>query len=88
MRAYPLYFLLLVLGGCTARGAPSFTLFGAYFPAWMFCALIGLFAAITARIAFVATGLSNVLPFQLFVCTSIGVMVAAFAWFHWFGQAG
>ena len=67
----------LALGGCATRGAPSYTLFGAYFPAWMFCAGIGLAAAVVARAFFEATGLAYVLPFQLFVCASIGVCAAS-----------
>jgi hypothetical protein len=68
------------------KGAPSFTLFGAYFPAWMFCAAIGILAAIVARAIFVATGLAYILPLQLFVCAAIGVSAALFAELIWFGQ--
>ena len=84
----PLLFLLataLALSSCSAQGAPSFMLFGAYFPAWMFCAAIGLVAAIVARAFFEATGLAYVLPYQLFVCVSIGVCAALAAQFVWFG---
>jgi hypothetical protein len=68
------------LGGCDVRGAPSFVLFGAYFPAWMLLALLAIVAAILARAVFLVTGLARVLPFQLFVCASIGVCAALFAW--------
>jgi YtcA family len=74
------------LGGCAARGAPSFALFGAFFPAWMFCAAIGILASIGARILFVLSGLAGVLPFQLFVCTAIGVCAGLLVWMLWFGQ--
>ena len=74
------------LGGCASHGAPSFVLFGAFFPAWMFCAFIGIFGAIAARGIFVAAGLDSVLPFQLFVCSSVGFVVAALTWLTWFGQ--
>ena len=74
----------LALSGCAVQGAPSFTLFGAYFPAWMFCAAIGLVAAIAARAFFEAVGLAYVLPFQLFVCASIGVCAALAAGLLWF----
>ena len=67
------------LSGCTVRGAPSYTLFGAYFPAWMFCAALGILVAILARVVFVATGLADVLPLQLFVCVSIGLGAALYA---------
>lgn len=76
----------LALSGCEVRGAPSFTLFGAYFPAWMFCAALGILAAIVARAVFVATGLAYVLPFQLFVCASIGLCAALYADLALFGQ--
>jgi len=75
----------LTLSGCAAQGAPSFALFGAYFPSWMFCAAIGLVAAIVARAFFEAAGLAYVLPFQLFVCASIGVCAALLAGLVWFG---
>jgi len=76
----------IVLSGCADRGAPSFALAGAYFPAWMICALFGIIATIGARLGFVISGLATVLPYQLFVCTSIGVCVALLAWLLWFGQ--
>ncbi|HXZ16731.1 MAG TPA: YtcA family lipoprotein [Roseiarcus sp.] len=78
--------IALALGGCEVRGAPSFTLFGAYFPAWMFCAALGIIAAILARAVFVATGLAHVLPLQLFVCASIGLCAALYADLAFFGQ--
>jgi len=74
----------LALSGCAVQGAPSYTLFGAYFPAWMFCAAIGLVAAIVARASFEASGLAHVLPYQLFVCASIGVCASLAAGFLWF----
>ena len=76
----------LAFGDFTVHGAPSFTLFGAYFPAWMFCAALGILVAIVARAVFVATGLAYVLPFQLFVCASIGLSAALYAGLTWFGQ--
>jgi hypothetical protein len=74
------------LGGCRGRGAPSFVILGSYFPGWMFCALIGIVLAIAVRIGFVASGLANVLPYQLFVCAAIGLCGALALWLLWFGQ--
>jgi len=76
--------MALALGGCAVQGAPSYTLFGAYFPAWMFCAAIGLLGAIVARAFFEVSGLAYVLPFQLFVCAAIGVAAGLGAGFFWF----
>ena len=74
--------LLLSLGldGCGRGYAPSFVIAGAYFPAWMLCALIGIAAAITAHIVLVFLHLADVLPFQLFLCSAVGVNCALFAW--------
>jgi hypothetical protein len=85
-RAFLTSLISIVLSGCGERGAPSFALVGAYFPAWMVCALIGIIAAIGARVGFIASGLAGVLPFQLFACASIGVCFALLAWLLWFGQ--
>jgi hypothetical protein len=52
----------------------------------MFCAVIGIVGAIAARGLLVATGLNRVLPYQLFVCSAFGVIIAALAWLLWFGQ--
>lgn len=63
------------LGGCS--GAPSYVLFGAYFPAWMLFSLIGILAAIVVRILLVKTGLAETLPYQLFLCVAAGTIVAS-----------
>jgi YtcA family len=74
------------LGGCSASGAPSFDLFGAFFPAWLLCGVIGIAGAAIARVAFVSSGLSNTLPYQLAVCTAIGVITAVLVWLVAFGR--
>lgn len=73
-------------GGCARIGAPSFSLVGAYFPAWMLCGLLGIAAALVARLVFVASGLATVVPYQLTVCVSIGAFVAMLVWTIWFGR--
>ena len=77
--------LAAALSGCSGHGAPSFVLFGAFFPAWMLCSFIGILGAIAARGFFVAAGLSSVLPYQLFVCASLGLGAAVLTWLIWFG---
>ena len=74
-----------LLGGCGLSGAPSFSLFGAFFPAWLLCAVFGILCAILARVVFIGTGLADVLPFQLLVCTSIGLIFGAVTWLWAFG---
>ena len=85
-RSALLYLATVCLSGCSTGGAPSFDLFGAFFPAWLLCGVIGIAGAGIARVAFVSTGLSNTLPYQLAVCTSIGVSVALLVWLFGFGR--
>lgn len=82
-----LMFLASMLpAGCAQIGAPSFELFGAFFPGWMLFALVGIVAAAVARAVFVATGLATLLPFQLIVCTAVGTITALLAWLVSFGR--
>jgi len=74
------------LGGCSAGGAPDYDLFGAFFPASLLCGGIGIVGAGLARAAFVSSGLSNTLPYQLAVCTAIGVIAAVLVWLVGFGR--
>lgn len=74
------------LSGCAVGGAPSFVIAGSYLPGWMICALIGILAAAAVRVVFVASGLANVLPLQLFVCAGFGLSSGLLAWLMWFGQ--
>ena len=74
--------LLAVLSSSCAE-APSTTVAGAFFPAWLVCALIGALAAVLTRVVFVATGLAQTLPLQLWVCVSAGMLCGAMAWALW-----
>lgn len=75
----------LALAGCTLSGAPSFYLFGAYFPAWLLCGVVGIIVAMGVRIAMVIAGIGGALPFPFFVCSSIGLMAAIGSWLALFG---
>ena len=70
--------------GC--GGAPSLTIAGAYFPAWLLCAVIAVLVAAFIRAVMVATGLANFIPYQLAVCCSAGVIVALILWHFWVGH--
>ena len=75
---------LLVIGlltGCS--GSPSRSILGSYFPSWMICALIGLIAALVARVALKATGLLGELPAPLVVLLSIGCATTFALWLLW-----
>ena len=70
----------LLLAGCALRGAPSFEIFGAYFPLWLLGGVIGLVAALVAHRLFVASGWALIVPLQLSVCLAIGLTVAVLVW--------
>jgi hypothetical protein len=76
----------MTLTGCSEGSAPSFDLFGAFFPAWLFCGVIGVAGAVVARVVFVSTGLANALPYQLAVCTAVGVITSLLVWLVGFGH--
>jgi len=77
-RLLPLGTLAALLSGCA--GAPSFALFGAYFPLWLLSALIGILGAVIAWRVFIATGWAETVRFQLLVNTAIGLMIAEIVW--------
>jgi hypothetical protein len=74
----------MTLSGCAERGAPSFELFGAYFPAWMLVAGIGILVAAGTRVLSLAIGIAPALPFPLAISTSVGVVAAVIVWLLWF----
>lgn len=73
------------LSGCARRSAPTLSLFGAYFPIWILCGIIGVGAGLATRLALVAGGLSEAIPAQLMLCVAVGVIAASLAWL-WLGQ--
>ena len=79
-RAALLVVMSCTLTSCSLAAAPSFELFGAYFPAWMLCALIGIVGAAGTRVALTTPALSGVVPFQFTVCTAVGVIVGLLSW--------
>ena len=60
--------LVVVLTGC-AR-APAFNVLGSYFPAWLFCLLVGVLMTIAARIVFRKYNLGEALspPLLMYSC--------------------
>lgn len=67
-----------LLEGCA--GAPSVSLFGAYFPLWLLSAVIGILGAVVSYRVFVKTGWAEVVRSQLLVNTAIGLMIAEIVW--------
>jgi hypothetical protein len=73
--------LISVMSGCS--GSPSRNILGSYFPSWMVCALVGLAAALGARVALKASGLLGELPAPLVVLLSIGCATTFALWLLW-----
>jgi len=76
----------LGLSGCSLQGAPSYSLFGAFFPAWLLCATIGAVGSIGLRGLVIALGLEDALPFKLLVYVAFAVGVALWLWLSLFGE--
>jgi hypothetical protein len=82
-----LFSTVLLLGqafcfsGC--GGAPSVTIAGAYFPAWLLCALIAVLVAVFVRALMIRMRLADYIPYQLAVCCSAGGIVALIVWHFW-----
>ncbi len=86
MRSLPAAAIGLPLQGCASRGAPSYEIFGAYFPLWLLSGVLGVVGALIAHRVFVATGWAQTVPLQLSVCVAIGLTVAALVWLSGTGQ--
>lgn len=61
-------------------GAPALPFFGAYFPSWLLCAVLGILGAVCVRLAFIRLGIDDALPARLpvYVCVAaaIGFLVS------------
>ena len=78
--------LSLGLGGCALRGAPSYSIFGAFFPAWLLCAVLGIFASILLRTVLIATDFEEAVPFKLMVYLAFAVGSTLWLWLALFGE--
>ena len=62
------------LAGCSS-GAPTIYLAGAYFPAWLLCAIAGVLGAVVVRVILVVLGIDDGIPFRLltYIAIAIGI---------------
>ncbi len=74
------------LGGCSARSAPAAVLFGAYFPDWLIFAILVVLFALATRIAFGIAGRAEAIPFPLFTCLAVGILLAGSIDLLWLGR--
>ena len=64
--------------------APSLVVFGAFFPAWILCALIGVVGAILVRAALVTLKLDEFLPAKLIVYLAFAILIGIGVWRVWY----
>ena len=75
LRAVAVSLAALPLAGCIPAGAPALPLFGAYFPSWLLCALLGILGAVVVRLFFIRAGLDDALPIRLPVYLCIAAAI-------------
>ena len=74
-RLLPVTAPLLPLVGCAPR-PPAFAAAGAFFPAWLACALLGILGAVVIRLLFIRLGLDDALPLRLIVYIALALGIA------------
>jgi hypothetical protein len=65
---------------------PSLNVFGTFFPSWMLCAIIGVFAAVAAFKLFGVVGIRAELKPPLLIYSSVGLTVALLIWLVRYGS--
>jgi hypothetical protein len=65
---------------------PSLNIFGAFFPAWMLCAIIGVLAAITAYELLSSSRFHGDLRPALLLYPSVGLVVTFSLWLLFYGN--
>jgi hypothetical protein len=78
---WSLFGMVVCSTGCS--GAPTVTIAGAYFPAWLLSAVIAVVVAMFIRVLMVRTRLADYIPYQLAVCCSIGAIAGLILWQFW-----
>ena len=76
--------IALPVSGCSR--APTMDLLGSYFPGWMLCAVVGIFAAFIIRQILAATGINDYVVAPLLTYAGLAVSATLLAWLLWFGH--
>jgi hypothetical protein len=75
--------LLLVLAGCSH--APEYSIFGSFFPAWIFCSAGGLVLATGARALITRTALAEHMTAPVLFYLSMAIFLACVLWLLFYG---
>lgn len=65
---------------------PSLTIFGTFFPSWLFCAVVGVIAAVVAYVALSRTRLGGEIRPALLTYPSIALIVTFTLWLTFYGH--
>jgi hypothetical protein len=74
---------VLALGGCGER-VPAINVFGAYFPSWMLCILIGIMLTVVARQVFIAVGLDSRIGPRGVIYPALALLIMFAIWIAFF----
>jgi hypothetical protein len=74
--------ILLAISGCSH--SPTLNLLGSYFPAWMFCAVLGVVAAVVIRQILRFYGIDEYVLVPLLTYACFAVSGALLSWLLWF----
>ena len=83
IRPSALMLVALLCGGCSYY-APNVPLFGAFFPAWMLCALSGIVLAVIVRTLSVVTGLASRVAIPAVTYPLLALLFGAAGWIFLF----
>lgn len=56
-------------------GEPFVTLYGAYFPSWLICAMIGIISTVLIRIVLIRLGVDEGIPLRTIVYIALASMI-------------
>jgi hypothetical protein len=76
--------LCLLLSGC--NHAPSQSLLGSFFPAWMLCAFTGILVSVAIRLLLIKAGIDAFVPAKLPVYGGLAIALTLLLWLLWFGN--
>jgi hypothetical protein len=63
---------------------PQINIIGSFFPSWMLCLLIGIVAALLARLLFIRTGIDPYVGPRALVYPSAAILVTLVLWVAFF----
>jgi hypothetical protein len=70
----------LVLVGCSRSHAPEYSIFGSFFPVWIFCSVGGLVLMAGARTLIIRTAIAEHLAAPVLFYLSMAIVFACILW--------